>query len=117
MACSTSADDYDGEACRNACLAADTTPALVIGGFPVNCAACSLLQLLGCADGGGCHAETADFMCCVEDCGGGDACTSGPCAGELQAFGLCTYYTAPECLDFVDGPISACFAEPATATD
>jgi hypothetical protein len=107
--------EYDQEACRNACLAADTVPADNSLGVPINCANCTLGQLLACADSGGCHNETASFMCCIEGCGGGDACTAS-CNGELQAFGLCVYYTAPQCVDYVDGPPGQCFAAPDPVT-
>jgi hypothetical protein len=111
-----SSPEYDQEACRNACLAADPTPADTSLGLPINCANCTLGQLLACSDSGGCHDETAAFMCCIEECGGGDACNA-QCNGELQAFGLCVYYTAPQCVDYADGPISECFAAGAPLPD
>lgn len=111
-----STPEYDQEACRNACLAADTVPADTSLGVPINCATCTLGQLLACADTGGCHDETAAFMCCNEACGGDAACNA-ECNGELQAFGLCVYYTAPQCVDYVAGPISECFAAGAVIPD
>jgi hypothetical protein len=108
LQCATT-PEYDQEACRNACLAADTTPADSSLGVSINCATCTLGQLLACADSGGCHDETAAFMCCIEPCAGDEACTAA-CNGELQAFGLCVYYTAPQCVDYANGPISECFA-------
>jgi hypothetical protein len=110
--CDADSNGYNAEDCRNACLAADDTPLGAFGTVPVNCAACTLLQLLSCADRTGCHAETADFLCCIEACGGGDSCANVQCTGELQAFGLCVYYLAPECVDYIDGPVGSCFAEP-----
>jgi hypothetical protein len=109
--CGLNNPEYGADACREACLAADGTPAGSLAGFPVDCPTCTIAQLLGCADQGGCHDETAAFVCCLEACGGGAAC-SQQCAGELQAFGLCVYYSAPKCVDYVDGPLSACFAAP-----
>ncbi len=111
-----SSPEYDQEACRNACLAADPTPIDPSLGLPINCANCTLAQVLACADTEGCHDETAAFMCCLEGCGGGDACTAS-CNGELQAFGLCVYYTAPQCVDYVAGAPSECFAAGAVMPD
>ena len=108
--CSVDNPDYGADTCRDACLAADGTPAGTVAGFPVDCPNCTLAQLLACADQDGCHDETARFLCCLEGCGGGDACNQ-QCAGELQAFGLCVYYSAPHCVDYAQGPIGACFAE------
>ena len=108
--CAVDNPDYGADACRDACLAADGTPAGSVLGFPVDCPNCTLAQLLACADQGGCHDETARFLCCLEGCGGGATCNQ-QCAGELQAFGLCVYYSAPQCVDYVDGPIGECFAE------
>lgn len=108
--CGLDNPEYGADACREACLAADGTPASSIAGFPVDCPNCTVAQLLACADQNGCHDETAAFVCCLEGCGGSPACAE-QCAGELQAFGLCVYYSAPQCTDYVDGPMSACFAE------
>jgi hypothetical protein len=52
----------------------------------------------------------ARFLCCLEACGGGEGCDQ-TCSGELSAFGLCVYYSAPECVDTIDGPVGQCFAE------
>lgn len=114
--CGIDNPEYDQEACRNGCLAADTTPADTSLGQPINCANCTLGQLLACADQGGCHDETAAFLCCLEECGGGEQCQT-ECSGQLQAFGLCVYYTAPECVDYVAGPIGQCFAAGSGALD
>jgi len=108
--CGIDNPDYGADDCRNACLAADITPPADVGGLPVNCANCTLAQLLACSDQGGCHDETARFICCLEACAGDETCNQ-QCAGELQAFGLCVYYTAPHCVDYVDGPMGSCFAE------
>ncbi|HEV8248062.1 MAG TPA: hypothetical protein VGP93_19945, partial [Polyangiaceae bacterium] len=108
--CGLTSDQYNLDACRNACLAADGTPAASASGFAVDCPTCTLLQLLACADTGGCHEETAAFICCIEACGGSDTCASTQCSGELSAFGLCVYYSAPDCVDYDKGPMNACFA-------
>jgi hypothetical protein len=107
--CGIDNPDYGADACRDACQAADTTPPDTSRGAPVSCATCTLAQLLACTDSSGCHDETARFVCCFEACGGGASCAE-TCNGELQAFGLCTYYKAPQCVDYVHGPMAACFA-------
>ncbi len=109
--CGLTETEYTLEDCRNACLAADGTPAGYYYSFPVDCPTCTYLQLIACADAGGCHDETAAFMCCLEGCGSDQACQASQCSGELQAFGLCVYYSAPECIEYTSGPINACFAE------
>ncbi len=108
--CAIDNPDYGADDCRNACLAADGTPPGSVLGVPVDCPNCTLAQLLACADQGGCHDETARFLCCLEGCAG-DATCAQQCSGELQAFGLCVYYSAPQCVDYVDGPMGSCFAE------
>jgi len=110
VTCGLTETEYTLEDCRNACLAADGSPAGSYYGFPVDCPTCTILQLLSCADSAGCHDETAAFMCCIEGCGSDQNCQNTKCAGELQAFGLCVYYTAPECVEYTSGPMNACFA-------
>jgi hypothetical protein len=99
-------DDDAAEACRNACLAADVTPPEL----GVDCKTCTVAQLFGCLGAEGCELESDRFACCAADCGSDAECLQNDCAGELQAFALCAYYVAPECLTFIEGPIAACFA-------
>ncbi|XYI01045.1 hypothetical protein ACMHYB_15355 [Sorangium sp. So ce1128] len=70
-------------------------------------------QLLACADQGGCHAGTAAFRCCIEECAGDEDCIAARCSGEEQALGVCVYYTAAQCLNYLDGPMAECFADTA----
>ncbi|HKY35414.1 MAG TPA: hypothetical protein VJN18_05710 [Polyangiaceae bacterium] len=114
--CGIDNPDYGADACRDACQAADTTPPDTSLGTAVSCATCTLAQLLACTDSSGCHDETARFMCCFEACGGAANCAE-TCNGELQAFVLCSYYKAPQCVDYVHGPMSACFAPAAPEPD
>jgi len=99
-------DDDAAEACRDACMAADATPPML----GVDCKTCTVAQLFGCLGAEGCELESDRFACCASDCGTDAACLQNDCAGELQAFALCAYYVAPECLTFIEGPIAACFA-------
>jgi hypothetical protein len=109
LACGGETAENDPEPCRDACVAADAMPALD-GAEAVNCRACTLAQLIACLDANGCHAETSNFVCCVTSCAGDQACIDRECAGELQAFGLCAYFLAPECVDFTGEYLGACFA-------
>jgi hypothetical protein len=108
--CGIDDEGYGGDVCRDACLAADTMPAAALASSPINCQSCTLAQLLACAETS-CHDEMARFLCCAESCAGVESCTTARCSGDLTAFGLCVGYLSPECVDYVTGPISSCFAE------
>ena len=79
--CGLDNPDYGGDACRDACLAADTMPAATLAGVAVNCQSCTLTQLLACAETS-CHDEMARFLCCAEGCAGVETCTAARCSGE-----------------------------------
>jgi len=99
--------DAAAEACRDACMAADTTPPAV----GIDCKTCTVAQLFGCLGAEGCELESDQFACCTAGCGSDAACLERDCAGKLQALVSCAYYVAPECLTFAEGPLAACFAE------
>jgi hypothetical protein len=109
LGCGGETAENDPEPCRDACIAADAMPPPA-GAEALNCQACTLAQLLACLDVEGCHAETSAFICCVTGCAGDQTCVDRECSGELQAFGLCAYFLAPECVDFTGGYVGACFA-------
>ncbi|HEY6559327.1 MAG TPA: hypothetical protein VI072_18710 [Polyangiaceae bacterium] len=103
----------DGEACRTACLVADTTPPAAIQGFPVSCATCTILQLFACGERNGCHDPLADALCCSErlcPAGSPENCTDQRCPGENRALGLCLGYAAESCLSYTSGDMGRCFA-------
>lgn len=103
----------DVEACRNACLVADTTPPAMLQGFLVTCATCTLLQLFACGDQNGCHDPLADALCCNERAcppGSPDGCAEQRCPSENRALGLCLGYAAESCLSYTSGELARCFA-------
>jgi hypothetical protein len=106
--------DAKVDACRNACLAADTTPAAFLGGYPVNCSICTTLQLLACGEHTDCHDPIASALCCNDQkCPNGSpqGCLDQKCPSESRALGLCLGYAAQACLDFSTNELSSCFAQ------
>ncbi|HMJ12187.1 MAG TPA: hypothetical protein VK524_12270, partial [Polyangiaceae bacterium] len=111
--CLAACSGESAEACRNACLAADTTPPGLIEGFPVTCATCTLLQLFACGEEAGCHDPLADALCCSEracPAGSAENCTEQRCPGENRSLGLCLGYVAESCLSYASGAMARCFA-------
>jgi hypothetical protein len=105
------AADADGEACRDACIAADTTPPHATYGL--NCAACIYLTLFACIDATECHSGVAEVFCCIEDnCPNGSAegCSDAMCGAEIQAALTCGYFADQSCVDLLGEPIANCFA-------
>lgn len=119
QACVQSCSGAEAESCRNACLAADSTPPTVIAGsYPVNCANCTILQLFACGEARGCHDPLAEALCCNDaECppGSPEGCGDQRCASEFRALGLCLGYAAEECLSYVTGDMSRCFTQGGTA--
>jgi len=101
----------DEGTCRDQCVADDTHDALA-GAPGLDCNTCVQVQLFACADQQGCHNETADTFCCLEDkCPTGSAgnCANTMCNAELSALTNCIGTTAPQCVSFTGASISACF--------
>jgi hypothetical protein len=102
------------QSCRQACFAADAFPSerIMTMGGPVDltCALCNTLQLLYCVDSTGCHAQLADYLCCVaEMCPAGSPPGCGPmrCAAELAPVLSCA---PPSCFDYSDMEFDVCFS-------
>jgi hypothetical protein len=105
--CPAAADPGD---CRDACLAADTTPP--DPSYPINCAACVYLQLFACIDRTECHDAVADAFCCFADrcpTGSPEGCNEQRCPTELSTAVTCGYYADMACLDFLGGMVGQCF--------
>jgi len=106
----------NNDACNNACLTADATPADKTTGL--NCIGCYQTQLLSCVERNGCHDSLARALCCqAEKCPAGSTpdCNGTKCSGEFSAVGLCVGYRAPDCFNPGGGDLGACFAKPADA--
>jgi hypothetical protein len=105
------ADDADTEACRDACIAGDTTPPHAT--YALNCAACIYLTLFACIDATDCHAGVAEVFCCIEDncpTGSPEGCSEQMCGEEIMAALTCGYFADQSCVDLSGEPISSCFA-------
>lgn len=98
--------------CRDACTAADTTPADTSLGTPIDCSTCIFSQILACAENAGCHDEVAGLMCCITSCAasGDPSCLESECQGEITAFGYCVYYGDQECVDHDGAWLNVCYA-------
>ncbi|MDD9935723.1 MAG: hypothetical protein OXT09_19075 [Myxococcales bacterium] len=106
------AENADADACREACLAADDTPAE--GMFGLNCSSCIYLQLFGCFDQAGCHEGVAELFCCLADrCADNDddGCAETMCGDELDAAITCGYFAQESCVNFLGEELGACFAD------
>jgi hypothetical protein len=100
----------DPDACREACVAADTTPPETMYGL--ECDSCIYLQLFACIDGAGCHDGVAEVFCCLaEKCpeGSPEGCGEQRCGAELMAAFTCGYYAKEECLTFTAELAGQCF--------
>jgi hypothetical protein len=103
-------DAADPDACREACIAADTTPPEPMYGL--QCDSCIYLQLFACIDGAGCHDGVAEVFCCLaENCpeGSPEGCGEQRCSAELMAALTCGYYAKEECLTFTAELAGQCF--------
>jgi hypothetical protein len=105
------ASEADADACRDACISADTTPAEPQ--FGLNCAACIYLTLFACIDMTACHDGVAEVFCCIEDncpSGSPDGCSEQMCGGEIEAALICGYNANIDCVDFTGDVLGQCFA-------
>jgi len=101
----------DPEACRDACISSDTTPAEPQ--FGLNCGACIYLTLFACVDMEDCHRGVAEVFCCIEDncpTGAAEGCSEQMCGGEIEAALTCGYYANQDCVDLLGDAIGRCFA-------
>ena len=102
-----------GNTCRNACLAADTTPPGG-DGAPGSCTDCVFQQVFACVADNGCAAEVQSFYCCLIDrCSAGDdECAGTMCAEQVNTMFICGGMNAPGCFDFLEPSwAGACFAD------
>jgi hypothetical protein len=104
--CALEEEEEYVEDCRDACLAADTTPAAQ----NVDCQGCVFNQILACAGEKGCQDQTAKFVCCAQGCSD-EACIDTQCQAETTAFGYCIGYKAEVCYDFGGEWLGECFAQ------
>jgi hypothetical protein len=103
-------DDADPEACREVCIAADTTPPEATYG--VDCGACIYLQLFACVDAVGCHDGVAEVFCCLADqcpAGSPEGCGDMRCPNEIRAALTCGYFADETCVDLLSDPIANCY--------
>jgi hypothetical protein len=99
----------DADACRDACIASDATPAEPQ--FGLNCGACIYLTIFACIDMEDCHDGVAEVFCCLEDnCpGSADGCSEQMCGGEIEAALTCGYFANQDCVDFTGDVLGQCF--------
>lgn len=101
----------DPDACRDACIGSDTTPAEPT--FGLNCGACIYLTLFACIDMADCHEGVAEVFCCIEDncpTGSAEGCSDQMCGGEIEAALTCGYFANQDCVDFLGNELGRCFA-------
>jgi hypothetical protein len=106
--CTTEAD---ADACRDACIEADTTPAETQ--FGLNCATCIYLTVFACIDMTACHDGVAEVFCCIEDncpTGSAEGCAEQMCGGDIEAALVCGYNANLDCVDFAGDVLGQCFA-------
>lgn len=78
------------DACADACIAADATPGLDVGGgTTLDCDLCLNAQSNGCIGNEGCEAEWGALFCCVEanSCASPTSCPA--CSAQLSALQTC----------------------------
>ena len=102
--------------CIGNALAADTTPALMTMGGPLDCDGCFNLQQLACFYEGGCDAQFDAFFCCLDANGCTNPTSCPACSAELGAVRTCAGGVA-DCFDASMGYPADCFAPPAPAMD
>jgi hypothetical protein len=105
--CTTAAD---ADACREACIDADSTPAERMYGL--DCAGCIYLQLFACVDAADCHDAVADAFCCIADkcpTGSPENCGQDSCGEQLMTALTCGYFANMACTDFTTGLIAQCY--------
>jgi len=98
--------------CVDACLAADSTPAVTVDQRPINCQVCFGYTYMLCLDQGGCHPQIAELNCCVEQkCSGSDptACAMTACAAEYGDQQTCGSGLAGACGQPASAVYDACF--------
>jgi len=101
-------NDCTDTACQTACLEADTTPGVDIGGGQVlNCETCFNVQFNACLFDA-CPSEGTALLCCAEDNGCGNDLGCAACSAENSTFGDCAMPAASGC--FTPDYLQACFA-------
>lgn len=104
-------EQADPDACRDACINSDPTPAEPMYGLA--CDSCIYLQLFACIDAAGCHDGVATVFCCIADkCpeGSPEGCAEQQCGAELMAALTCGYSANMECLELTSSLSGQCFA-------
>ena len=78
-------------ACQNACIDADTTPPVDVGGgATINCLGCLNLQTFACGSMNGCGTQWGAWNCCLEACTDPNPDNCFPmCMTEQNAFFGC----------------------------
>ncbi len=107
--CVEACDAKDLE-CADACVQADPTPPDPLTG--IDCEACTLFQLLACAEPI-CHAENSAWACCIaEHCDdeSPDDCGEAECAEAFENAIVCAAFSASDCVAQSEAGLDGCFA-------
>lgn len=92
--------------CQEACIAADTTPGVNVGGSSLFvCDNCLNYQFVSCLSNEGCGTQVGDYFCCLEanGCSGDAPCPA--CEAATMALSACVPTASSRCAPYQQ----ACF--------